>query len=92
MRIGAAETDEQLEGYVNKFLIPVLLKLSSNNEGVRKKVMELLVHVNTRLKRRPAVQLPVEALIKQYCDPAATSFLVVSWILCLCYGIYVNLF
>lgn len=78
LRIGAAETDEQLQNAVNKFLLPVLLKLSSENEGVRKKVMELLVHVNLRLKRRPMVQLPVEALLKQYSDPAASSFLIVS--------------
>lgn len=78
MRIGAAESDEQLETAINKFLIPVLLKLSSPNEGVRKKVMELLVHVNKRIKRRPTVLLPVEALLTHYCDPNASSFLIVS--------------
>ena len=40
--------------------------------------MELLVHVNKRLKSRPAVQLPVETLLLQYQDPAASSFLKVS--------------
>ncbi|XP_037090666.1 proteasome adapter and scaffold protein ECM29-like [Pollicipes pollicipes] len=38
-------------------------------------VMELLVHVNKRLKSRPAVKLPVDTLLLQYQDPAATSFL-----------------
>ena len=41
-------------------------------------VMELLVHVNKRLKSRPAVQLPVETLLLQYQDPAASSFLKVT--------------
>ncbi|XP_076347189.1 proteasome adapter and scaffold protein ECM29 [Tachypleus tridentatus] len=76
LRIGAAETDEQLQNALAKFLPPVLLKLSSPQEGVRKKVMELLVHINKRLKSRPLVQLPVEGLLLQYQDPAATSFIV----------------
>lgn len=39
--------------------------------------MELLVHVNKRIKSRPLVQLPVEALLLQYQDPAASSFVTV---------------
>lgn len=38
LRIGAAETDEQLESFLSKFLAPVLLKLNSPEETVRKKV------------------------------------------------------
>ena len=38
LRIGSAETDEQLETTLSKFLAPVLLKLSSQTDGVRKKV------------------------------------------------------
>lgn len=38
MRLGHAETDEQLQDIISKFLPPVLLKLSSVQEGVRKKV------------------------------------------------------
>uniref|UniRef100_A0A4W4F4J8 Ecm29 proteasome adaptor and scaffold n=1 Tax=Electrophorus electricus TaxID=8005 RepID=A0A4W4F4J8_ELEEL len=74
LRLGHAETDEQLQDIISKFLPPVLLKLSSAQEGVRKKVMELLVHVNKRIKSRPKIQLPVETLLVQYQDPAATSF------------------
>ncbi|CAG9835676.1 unnamed protein product [Diabrotica balteata] len=74
LRLGSAETDEQLQNILCKFLPPVLLKLSSQQEGVRKKVMELLIHVNRRLKSRPQVQLPIEALLTQYQDPSATSF------------------
>ncbi|XP_040077416.1 proteasome adapter and scaffold protein ECM29 [Ixodes scapularis] len=74
LRIVTAETDEQFESILGKFLLPILLKLSSTQEGVRKKVMEVLVHVNKRLKSRPRVQLPVEPLLQQYKDPNSSSF------------------
>lgn len=77
LRVGSADTDDQLQNVVSKFLPPVLLKLSSQQEGVRKKVMELLVHINKRIKTRPQVQLPVDALLLQYQDPAASSFVTV---------------
>jgi hypothetical protein len=65
-RLAAAETDSALEDAVNKFLAPSLLKLSSPQEGVRKKVMELLVHVNKRIKGNDAIRLPMKALAEQY--------------------------
>lgn len=68
------ETDEQLESAVKKFLTPVLIKITSPNESVRCKVMEVLTHLNKRLKSRPLVQLPVEALITQY-QTTNSSFL-----------------
>lgn len=37
-RLGCAESDDQLETAVNKFLGPVLLKIDSPNENVRKRV------------------------------------------------------
>ena len=74
LKLGLADTDEQLQEAVSKFLPPVLLKLNSQNEGVRKKVMELLVHINKRIKNNTKIQLPVESLLLQYQDPSATSF------------------
>lgn len=44
-------------------------------------VMELLIHINKRIKSRPLVQLPVEALLLQYQDPVASSFVIVSTII-----------
>ena len=76
LRLGSADTDQQLQAAINKFLSPVLLKLNSQNEGVRKKVMELLVHINKRIKNNTNIQLPVESLLLQYQDPAATSFVI----------------
>jgi len=39
LRLGSADTDEQLEAALAKFLAPVLLKLASQTDGVRKKVV-----------------------------------------------------
>ncbi|KAH3831751.1 hypothetical protein DPMN_105021, partial [Dreissena polymorpha] len=75
LRIGSAETDEQLETSLARFLPAVLLKLDSKEEGVRKKVMELLVHINKRLKSRTKVQLPVDDLIQTFTSQNATSIL-----------------
>ena len=38
LRIGSADSDEKLENVLKKFLAPVLVKLSSQQDGVRKKV------------------------------------------------------
>ena len=40
--------------------------------------MELLVHVNKRLKSRPKIQLPVKDLLDQYQDPNVQQFVTVS--------------
>ncbi|KPJ11247.1 Proteasome-associated protein ECM29-like [Papilio machaon] len=76
LRLGNVDTDEQLESCLNRFLPPVILKLSSPHEQVRTKVMELLVHVNKRVKCRADVQLPVQTLLQLYKDPAANSFII----------------
>jgi proteasome component ECM29 len=41
-------------------------------------VMELLVHVNKRLKSRSRIQLPMEQLLALFQDPSATPFVTVS--------------
>ncbi|CAH2107601.1 unnamed protein product [Euphydryas editha] len=76
LRLGNANTDEQLENCLNRFLPPVILKLSSPHEQIRTKVMELLIHVNKRVKCRNEVQLPVETLLQLYSDPKANSFII----------------
>ncbi|XP_045609918.2 proteasome adapter and scaffold protein ECM29 isoform X1 [Procambarus clarkii] len=74
LRIGSAATDDVLQEELLKFLAPVILKLASPHEPVRKKVMELLIHVNRRVKEHESIQLPVESLLAQYQDPSATAF------------------
>lgn len=75
-KLATSDTDEALSKALHRHLTPTLLKLSSNNENVRKKVMELLVHVNKRVKNNDNVQLPMEALLEQYKDPKASSFVI----------------
>ncbi|KAI8774268.1 proteasome-associated protein ECM29 [Biomphalaria glabrata] len=75
LRIGSAETDEQLQTALGKFLAPLLLKLNSPDEAVRSKVLKLLAHIKTRLKSRNQIKLPLDALLTQFQDPSATPFI-----------------
>ncbi|XP_053690406.1 proteasome-associated protein ECM29 homolog [Sabethes cyaneus] len=75
LRLGCADTDEQLQNTVNKFLTPVLIKITSPHEGVRKKVMEILTHINKRLKSRNQIQIPLGPLLQQY-QQSSSSFLI----------------
>jgi proteasome component ECM29 len=75
LKLGLAETDEQLEQQLNKFLGPVLLKIVSPSEEVRKKVMEILTHVNKRLKSRAEVKLDLMPIVKHY-QESSNSFLI----------------
>lgn len=40
--------------------------------------MELLLHLNKRIRSRPEIQLPIDALLQQYQDSRATSFVLVN--------------
>jgi proteasome component ECM29 len=42
LRLGSADSDDQLELQLGKFLTPILLKLASPADGVRKKVLIFL--------------------------------------------------
>ncbi|XP_050079558.1 proteasome-associated protein ECM29 homolog [Anopheles maculipalpis] len=75
LRLGFADTDEQLQVTVTKFLTPVLIKITSPNENVRKKVMEILTHINKRLKSRNQIQIPLAPLLAQY-QQADSLFLI----------------
>ncbi|KAF4804063.1 hypothetical protein TURU_010843 [Turdus rufiventris] len=50
LRLGHAETDEQLQNIISKFLPPVLLKLSSTQEGVRKKIQARVIGNELHIK------------------------------------------
>lgn len=76
--------DESISWYPDSVLVSVcflcFMTLSCQiNVGVFSpyQVMELLVHLNKRIKSRPKIQLPVETLLVQYQDPAAASFVTV---------------
>uniref|UniRef100_A0A336L3V3 CSON003432 protein n=1 Tax=Culicoides sonorensis TaxID=179676 RepID=A0A336L3V3_CULSO len=75
LKLGCTESDEQLEAVVSKFLGPVLLKIDSPNEEVRKRVMEIMTHINKRLKSRPAVKIPLEVVLNLYKSSNSTFLL-----------------
>ncbi|RUP51830.1 hypothetical protein BC936DRAFT_145387 [Jimgerdemannia flammicorona] len=74
LRFALCNTDAQLEKTIGTFLPPVLLKLGSPHEPVKKKVMEILVHINKRVKPAPQIKLPFDALLAQFSDPAIGVF------------------
>eukprot|EP00051_Salpingoeca_urceolata_P011781 m.146336 g.146336 ORF g.146336 m.146336 type:complete len:1908 (-) comp17250_c0_seq1:152-5875(-) len=78
MRIALCDSDEKLQSQLDKLLAPVLLRIASKDAAVRAKVMELLSHVSKVLKSRPAIQIPVGALLDQLADdkvePAVKNF------------------
>lgn len=63
-RFAIAETDNKLQTLLGTYLAPLLLKLGSEHDTVRQKVIEICQHVNIRLQS-PSIKLPVEALLKQ---------------------------
>ncbi|KAF2363099.1 Proteasome component Ecm29 [Trinorchestia longiramus] len=75
-RITAAGTDEELQTELDKYLAPVINKLNSNNDAVRNTIVEMLGHINRRIKDHQHIQLPVEALLGQFSAPGASAFVV----------------
>ncbi|KAG2227610.1 hypothetical protein INT45_002295 [Circinella minor] len=75
LKIAMCNTDAQLERCINLFLTPVLLKLASPHEQVRRKVMELLSHINKRAKLNKSIKLPFEALLQQYMDDKLSAMI-----------------
>ncbi|GBF95386.1 hypothetical protein Rsub_07814 [Raphidocelis subcapitata] len=63
--------DEKLEETLSKLLPLVIEKLSTNSAGVRGKVLELLGHVNKRVKAARALRLPLLPLVRLATGAAA---------------------
>eukprot|EP00111_Clytia_hemisphaerica_P000317 TCONS_00000828-protein len=72
-RLVLAESDDKFQSELNGFLPPVLLKIATTDEKVKNKVLELLTHVNKRLKSRPTIELPLGTLLVQYTDAGVPS-------------------
>ncbi|KAF2169020.1 hypothetical protein M409DRAFT_52992 [Zasmidium cellare ATCC 36951] len=65
MRIALADTDAKFESILKTYLAPLLLKLASEFQSVRQKVISVCQHVNTRIQPQ-SIQPPVAALVKQF--------------------------
>ncbi|XP_024006382.1 proteasome-associated protein ECM29 homolog isoform X1 [Eutrema salsugineum] len=64
--------DSKLEALVSKLLPLTISSLSSQSPAVRNKVLEILSHVNKRVKHQHEIGLPLLDLWKLYTDPAAS--------------------
>ncbi|KAL1208896.1 hypothetical protein V5N11_010573 [Cardamine amara subsp. amara] len=64
--------DSKLESLVSNLLPLTISSLSSQSPAVRNKVLEILSHVNKRVKHQHEIGLPLLALWKLYTDPAAS--------------------
>lgn len=65
MRIALADTDAKFENILKTYLAPLLLKLASEFQSVRQKVISVCQHINTRVQPQ-SIQLPVAPLVKQF--------------------------
>ncbi|OBT54523.1 hypothetical protein VE04_06688 [Pseudogymnoascus sp. 24MN13] len=74
MRIALAK-DEKLESVLKVYLPPVLLKLGSEHQAVRNKVIATCQHIKIRLSGNQNVVLPVAALLQQYKDNPESSMI-----------------
>ncbi|XP_065211361.1 proteasome adapter and scaffold protein ECM29 [Planococcus citri] len=74
LRIGSTENDKQFEALIDKLLGPIIFKVPSHHDSVRKKAIELLTHISKRIKCRPEVQVPVETLLKYYVEVSKDQF------------------
>ncbi|XAR59596.1 hypothetical protein NMG60_11015485 [Bertholletia excelsa] len=61
--------DSKLDNLLFKLLPLSISSLSSSSPAVRAKVMEILSHVNKRVKHQPTIGLPFSELWKLYTDP-----------------------
>lgn len=71
MRIALCDTDAKLEGILKTYLAPVLLKLASEHKSVRDKVIQICMHISTRIQPQ-SIQLPVANLIRQFKEQEST--------------------
>ncbi|KAL3231732.1 Proteasome component ECM29 [Nakaseomyces bracarensis] len=69
LRFALADTEEKFQNVLNTFLPPLLLKLASPHEVVRKQVFESIKSVLQRLGSLPSVEVPVLRLIEQAKSP-----------------------
>ncbi len=72
-KILSSESDLDFETNLETFLPKLLLKLGTSEDLTRKKIMEILVHVNKRIRSRPDVRLPFNDLISIFNDSALNN-------------------
>ncbi|RKP32447.1 ARM repeat-containing protein [Metschnikowia bicuspidata] len=69
LRLALAASDQELESTMNQLLPPLLLKFASPDTAVRQAVFKVVQNVFPRITAAPALQLPVDALLRQIKAP-----------------------
>ncbi|CAI5535091.1 unnamed protein product [Closterium sp. Naga37s-1] len=69
----ALTEDAKLEKVLSKLLPLAISRLASPHEASRKKVMEMLAHINKRVRGASAIHLPLSDLLALYCSATATT-------------------
>ncbi|TYI10267.1 hypothetical protein ES332_A09G131000v1 [Gossypium tomentosum] len=64
--------DSKLQALLSKLLPLTISSLSSSSQLVRNKVLEILSHVNKRVKHQPEIGLPLTELWSMYTEAGAT--------------------
>ncbi|KAJ7960514.1 Proteasome-associated ECM29-like protein [Quillaja saponaria] len=67
--------DSKLEPLLSKLLPLSISSLSSQSSAVRNKVLEILSHVNKRVKHQPQIGLPLPELWKLYSEPSTVPII-----------------
>lgn len=65
LRIALAESNEQFEASLKLYLAPILLKLASPHQEVRRAIFKMIQNLIPRINAAREIQLPVENLLNQ---------------------------
>ncbi|GJP72793.1 hypothetical protein CLOP_g3551 [Closterium sp. NIES-67] len=68
----ALTDDAKLEKVLSKLLPLALSRLASPHDAARKKVMEMLAHINKRVRGASSIHLPLSDLLALYCSATGT--------------------
>ncbi|KTW32158.1 uncharacterized protein T551_00840 [Pneumocystis jirovecii RU7] len=64
--LALADTDIKLENTLKTYLCPMLLKLASPHDIVRKKVVQICGHIRIQTKSNENIKFPIDALLEQF--------------------------
>ncbi|VDN40278.1 unnamed protein product [Gongylonema pulchrum] len=64
LRLATIENDQKLEAFVRKYLLEIIECTSTGESAVRDKGVEMLTHLNRRIKSNLSVMLPLEDIVQ----------------------------
>ena len=72
-KLALTESDKEVETFLEQLLVPVLMKLNSPHEETKKKVFEVLTHINKTIKPNQNVKLPMLDLLNLMSEKETTN-------------------